>query len=64
MFVIAQDAVKNYYALDLEMVAKEARIYARSAELSGDGENIWVFMSMRRSSPIFLTAQGISFLGP
>lgn len=40
--------VKDYmlgraYRLDLERVSNEARIYAKSLELSGDGKDIWVF---------------------
>ncbi|KAF9603186.1 hypothetical protein IFM89_034519 [Coptis chinensis] len=40
--------VKNYmmgraYIVDLEMVSKEAENYAKSVELSSDGNDIWVF---------------------
>lgn len=42
------DYVKDYmmnkgYTFDLEMVATEAEIYARSVELEGDGKDVWVF---------------------
>ncbi|GMH29679.1 hypothetical protein Nepgr_031522 [Nepenthes gracilis] len=42
------DYVKNYmmgwgYTLDLERVSNEAAVYARGAELMGDGKDAWVF---------------------
>lgn len=42
------DYVKEYvtgkaYGLDLELVSKEAGAYAKSAELSGDGKDAWIF---------------------
>ncbi|XP_031503279.1 acid phosphatase 1-like [Nymphaea colorata] len=42
------DYVKNYmmkrgYVYDLEMVAKEAGNYARTVQLVGDGNDIWIF---------------------
>ncbi|XP_028807302.1 acid phosphatase 1 [Neltuma alba] len=40
--------VKEYmmgkgYALDLEMVSKEAGDYAKSVKLNGDGKDVWIF---------------------
>ncbi|XP_068669641.1 acid phosphatase 1-like [Aristolochia californica] len=31
------------YSWDLELVAEEAGVYARSVELSGDGKDVWIF---------------------
>ncbi|KAM7491770.1 hypothetical protein LguiA_034691 [Lonicera macranthoides] len=42
------DYVKEYmtgksYKIELDRVAKEARVYANSVELSGEGNDVWVF---------------------
>ncbi|KAG2699214.1 hypothetical protein I3760_07G183100 [Carya illinoinensis] len=42
------DYVKDYirgraYTIDIQRVSKEAGIYAKSVELSGDGKDVWVF---------------------
>lgn len=42
------DYVKDYmmgraYSIDVERVSKEAGVFAKSVELSGDGKDIWIF---------------------
>ncbi|XP_041019018.1 acid phosphatase 1-like [Juglans microcarpa x Juglans regia] len=42
------DYVKDYikgraYTIDIQRVSKEAGVYAKSVELSGDGKDVWVF---------------------
>lgn len=42
------DYVKDYmtgreYVIDLQRVSKEAMVYAKSVELTGDGKDVWIF---------------------